>query len=189
LAPPDKFKRVNRSLLPGGLNVITIEAVSGDLALRGAGEEGGELQVVEADDVPRSQFARLLWIWLLHESSAVPLTVALAPASPEASFIVEATGPDGFHLTLLLDEATCLPVAATWERPPNVGDAMAGRAPTAESGLHLQRIDLTDYDVFGGISLPTRMRWWLDGVPQSEWAVAQVEVNPDLTEDFFSVSP
>ncbi len=182
LAFPDGFKKVDRLVLPNRSDLVLTEGfsgnrqfVSGDKQTQIQDPNDGKLRVL------RSEFARWALVLLLRDTIVKPLTW-----SPNLTFEgmhvgMSATGQDGFNMTLLLDKTTCRPLAATWSRATNVGDAMAGRAPV--DGRHIERLDLLDYVVFDGIRLPTRMRSTTDGVPRSEWKILTAQVDPPLPSD------
>jgi hypothetical protein len=105
-----------------------------------------------------------------------------------ACAIVAATGDDGFNATLALDARTCVPVALTYTHPPNMGDILrlrgTGAAPPASITAG---IELSDYRATNGLSFPRRIRWLRDGEPTGEWRVIDLQVNPALPADVFSV--
>ena len=182
LAFPDGFKRVDRLVLPNRSDFVVTEGFSGDRQF----VSGDSQTLIQGPSdatlkVLRSEFARWALVLLLRETTVKPLTW-----SPNLTFEgthvgIDATGQDGFNMTLLLDKTTCRPLAATWSRATNMGDARAGRAPV--NGRHIERLDLLDYTAFDGIRLPTRIRSTTDGIPRSEWKVIRAQVNPSLPSD------
>jgi hypothetical protein len=182
LGLPDKFKTTDRLQLPNRNDFVLMRGFSGDRQLVG-GDNQTRIQEPNEESfrVLRSDFARWALMLLLRETPVRPLTWSRDLTSDDAHFRIAATGPDGFNMALLLDKATCQPVAAMWDRAPNFDDAMSGRTPT--NGRHVERYDLLEYRTFDGIRLPTRIRTATDGMPRAEWKVTSAQVNPPLPDD------
>jgi hypothetical protein len=187
------FQGVSRFVLPDGSAAVSVSRVGDGRAVAGTGMSAADVQWRPLDQETaraiHQQHARLLWIWFFRESPRGPVTVAMELASPASSLTLRATGPDEFNLALQLDETSCLPVSATWARSANFGDALAGRAPTSEDGMYHVAVDLRNHEDFGGIRVPTRMRWSSDGVPTHEWRVIDVEHSPASLDDILLVKP
>lgn len=181
---PDKFKTTSRTLLPNGKDLVSVQGFSGDRQLSKRVYDQ-TLVVDEPDEASllRNQhgFARWALMLLLRETAPRPLTWSQDLTSADQHFSVAASGPDGFIIALLLDKATCQPVAAVWDRAPNFGDGMSGR--TSASGRYVERRDLLEYQTFDGIRLPTRIRTATDGIPRSELKLTSARVNPSLPDD------
>lgn len=180
---PDSYRQVNRLEMPRGGVWETVKGLS-----------RAEPFVNVANDATRTAppdaqygrgieqtFAHLSFVWLLRETPVVPLVWSGSVGVDEAPVRLTATGPDNFNLTLLLDADTCRPRAVSWERPPNFGDAMAGRS--AVEGMHVERRDLLDYATFDGIRLPRHIRLSTDGTPRAVQTIVSVRVNPPLPGD------
>jgi hypothetical protein len=183
LGLPDKFKTADRLRLPNR-DFVSVEGFAGDrqfFATPGSKETPVGEPNEESFRVLRTSFARWALMLLLRETPVTPLTWSQNLTSDDARFRIAATGPNGFNMALLLDKATCQPVAATWDRAPNYGDAMSGR--TSTNGRHVERRDLLEYRTFDGIRLPTRMRTATDGMPRAEWKLTGAQVNPPLPDD------
>jgi hypothetical protein len=146
---------------------------------------------MSSDDSSRvafhQDFARYVLMWLLRTSPLVPASLTFEGIKDQRA-IVAAAGEDGFNATLALDARTCVPVALTYTHPPNMGDILrlrgTGAAPPASITAG---IDLSDYRATNGLSFPRRVRWLRDGEPTGEWRVIDVQVNPTLPADVFSV--
>ncbi len=176
---PDRFKAIDRILLPDHRELIQTEGFAG---ARQFVSGGNQAQVQDPNDdsfrVLRSSFARWALVLLMRETSVKPLTWSRDLTFEDKEVRISATGADDFNMTLLLDKSTCRPLAAMWTRASNLGDALASRAGT--NGRHVERWDLLDYTVFDGIRLPMRIRATTDGMPRSERTIISARVNVPL---------
>lgn len=190
LGLPDKFKATDRMRLPNRNDLVLVRGFSGDRQLVEPSDENLKRMDEPGEDslrLTRGEFAHWALMLLLRETRPTPLTWSRKLTSDAAHFRIAATGPNGFNMALLLDKATCQPVAVTYERTPSFGDAMSGRTPT--NGRQVERRDLLDYRTFDGIRLPTRIRTATDGMPRAELKVTSVQVNSPLPEDLRDSPP
>jgi hypothetical protein len=192
LALPDKFmRRTTMVTLPRpGLPNPLIDGFAGQTVFAGM-FANGTWSAMRSDDSSRvafhQDFARYVLMWLLRTSPLVPVSLTFEGIEDRRA-IVAATGDDGFNATLALDARTCVPVALTYTHPPNMGDILrlrgTGAAPPASITAG---IELSNYRVTNGLSFPRTVRWLRDGQPIGEWRVIDLQVNPSLPSDLFSV--
>jgi hypothetical protein len=172
---PNGFRKTERLPFPNRADLVFTRGFSGDRQWA-TGDDQTQTQEPNENSLRtlRKEFASWALMLLLRETPAVPVKWSPDVAVTAGNFTITGTGPDDFNMTLLLDRSTCRPLAATWDRAANYGDAMSGR--TSETGRHLERRDLLDVRTFDGIRLPTRIRTSTDGVPRAELKVGSVRV-------------
>lgn len=192
LALPDKFmRRTTMVTLPRpGLPNPLINGFVGQTVFAGMFTNGA-WTAMSSDDSSRvafhQDFARYVLMWLLRTSPLVPASLTFEGITDQRA-IVAAAGDDGFNATLALDARTCVPTRLTYVRPPNMGELLSRRGTGAAPPASITAgIELSDYRVTQGLSFPRTMRFLRDGQPTGEWRVIDLQVNPSLPNDTFSV--
>lgn len=166
-------------------------------ALRIVSGFAGDHQFITGDDETQFQkpnqnslrvlhddFARWTLLLLLRSTTVKPLTWAEQLEFAGSDVRIAAASGNDFEAGFLINRSSCQPVAMTWERPSNVGDAMSGRETS--SGRHVERRDLLDYGMFDGVRLPTRIRVSTDGIARSEMTLTAAKVNGPLTSELLT---
>src|SRR5690606_6164886 len=191
-------------LLPDGTRSelpAIVQGFSGSVLLSSVGAAPAPGDPTAALAVARHSMARLLLSLLIRTSSMLGTVLALAPTESTAHTVIRAQGTDGVHAALILDAASCQPLAVEWERPASRSDLlrearakdrrssvatlMAELGPV--SGMRTVRMELSEYRVVDGIRFPTRWVTSIGTLPDRDTHVVELQVNPPIPATEFTV--
>jgi hypothetical protein len=168
---PDRYRRdeVGRPFRPGEGEIRSVEGFNKGVLLSTFAHPDPNRGLVLA----RQDFNRQMLMRLPRQVAGVRLSQRMTTDSGRERLAIEASGTAGVEATLLVDRATCVPVALLYTR---VSSTFRGVA----------RVDLSGYRLFGGIRFPTVLRTSRDGEPYQEERVNLVEVNSPTAARAFS---
>ncbi len=209
LEAPDKLRRNEEIVVPGGATMTRTEVVNGDEVWDDSGQRGGmghgmaivmrgpggaNLDPAQLKEMQRrtrrAELARHAAAWLLaFDGTAVHAGVAEAPDG--RADVIEITPAGGSSFRLFIDQQTHLPLMVTWRGPqPRVMVRRGGGgAPAPESAPPTEvtfEMRLGDYREVDGVRLPHHISRAINGQEGEEWTIETYNVNPSLKSNTFT---
>lgn len=171
---PSSFTRETRTRRPGSAVADAVNAwgFSGSRSFARRSTPAGAIESmeVEAETTRRlkQEFARLMLLWLARTTETVPVRLSLRGFEGipgHRSAVIAAVGADSFNALLRIDEASCLPVSISTERPSTMSDAMRERIlkQTVTKQTRTETVFVSGHVRVHGVMLPTRMHVEVEG--------------------------
>lgn len=216
LETPDKLRRNESIMTPGGGTMIRTEVLNGtevwdDNSQRGGmggghmimrGPGGREMTEEQMKEIRlrtrRADLARYRLAWLLAADAAVT-HAGVAEAPDGKADVLEVKPTDGPAMRLFVDQKTRMPLMLTWQGPqPRIMMRRPGGSPPSPDDLTRPagsegpppeatfELRFDDYREVDGVLLPHRISRGVSGSVNEEWTIKSYKVNASFKNNTFT---